>query len=413
MAMVGLAVDAGRGYVDRRALQSGADTAVEVGTMLLAYNAHQPTVPYTDTNIKDQIANAVNNSLSLGSGLSKYLGSDALCATTSTTAPTNVPRTCAWYADKNGNLVLSGGNAVQVGAGTMPPVCPVFSGICTAGVAVVPYYTHNTGFLQVVGSTVAAERSTATAVYAPVTTTSAAGVADYAVAACLNTANPPRAPQPGDQVIIQDQNWANTYSGCGVVGSVGSADFKGWYHSPIVTTQTAGKVGSFVTLFAGTSIPNPEPAGGCTFASGNCGINSPGNPPTVFITGGTKTTFTELDYFGASGGHSFGGQQADPNAIPLIHSSWLSCHGGQPPCHPLLIPVIDYFNGVGMNLMFHVAYFVAAVPDQDWKNAAQDPWTATIVSNGIVQHRGDWSGCTSNPCPPVGPNTPFSIGLVH
>jgi hypothetical protein len=445
IALVGLALDAGLAYVGRRTLQSGADGAAEAGTQMLAYNFHIPTKLYTDTDIKNVVVSELTSSASLGSGgtgLSPYQGGVAgpppPCDVTSTTVPTNLRATCAWYANQNGDLVLSGGHAVQVGGGTIPPLCPN-TAPCAAGVAVVPYYTHATIFLQALGTKIAAEGSTATAIFSPITTSNVSGLADFAVAACAGGHTPP---EERDQLVIRSNSWSSTFTGCGLVNGQVSNTFKGYFHSPFDTTQTAGAPGSGVTLQPGSSMPNPLPAGGCNLTQppvgGNCGLNSPGNPPCAnppppakntcpnFTVGAAKTTFTEEDYFKSDGGDNMGcstsGECGNPNAIPLIHASWISCNptpanGGQPPCHPLLVPVVDFFSGAGSNTFMHIAYFVAATPDADWNNSSCLPtcgvaanWTVTVVR--LVATRGDWNGCTST-CPGVGKDTPLSIGLRH
>lgn len=424
IALVGLALDAGLAYVGRRTLQSGADGAAEAGAQMLAYNFHQPTTLYNDAAIKTAVVNELQASASLGSGgtgLSPYVGGTSACNTASTTAPTNLAATCAWYTDQNGDLVLSGGLAVQVGGGSIPTLCPVNTGTCTAGVAVVPYYTHNTIFLQALGTNHAAERATATAIYAPIL--SSGGVADYAVAACAGP-NPPghTPPVTGDQLIIRSQSWSSAFTGCGLVNSEVSNDFKGYFHDPFNTTQTAGASG--LTLQPGSSIPNRVPGGGCNLTQppvgGNCGINSPGNPPPSFTVGSAKTVFTEEDYFKVDGGNSGGIDTTDPNGIPLIHASWISCNPAatNPPCNQMLVPVVDFFSGSGSNTFLHIAYWVAATPDNDWGNNACNPacntahdWTVTVVEQ--VAARGDWSGCASSSCPGVGKDTPLSVGLRH
>jgi Flp pilus assembly protein TadG len=414
IGFAGLAVDGGRAYVDRRALQSGADTAAEAATQLLAYNFHLPQLApqKTDADIKTAVTQQVNNSLSQGSGISPFPGSATDCKTTSTSAPSRLTATCAWYADQQGKLILwpastaKAGEAVQVGNGTLPPVCPadtpdpVFGTVCTVGVTVAPYYTHPTTFMNALGISTASERAVATAIFSSVITANQAGVARYAAAACAQGIedNPDLDANddvdPGDSVVIRDNNWSSTFTGCGLPNGVGSNDFKGWYHDPLVTTPAS-------------SIPtNPAPAS-CSQAT--CGIysaaNPTSNPPPALVAGAAKTDYTEFDYFQAKGGNAIGQQRSDPGAIPLIHSTWLSCQpvaaGGQPPCKPMLIPVIDYYNGNGSSIDFHIREFVAAIPDQDWNSDSQHTWTATVVPNGIVARRADFGGCFTTPCPPV------------
>ncbi|MEA2684563.1 MAG: putative Flp pilus-assembly TadE/G-like [Chloroflexota bacterium] len=410
IGFVGLAVDGGRAYVDRRALQGGADTAAEAATQLLAYNFHQPTTPKTDTDIRDAVAQQVNNSLSQGSGISAFPAAVSTdCDTSSTSAPQDKLATCAWYVDAGAKLLIwpagstNAGKAVQVGGGTLPPVCPAestdpaFGNLCTVGVSVVPQYTHPTAFVRILGDTDATERATATAIFSPVL--NVPDIAHYATAACFHG----RQIKPGDSVVIfdnQGSGWSSTFTGCGLPNGVGSSNFKGWYHSPVVTNPS-------------TSIPSPGPAGGCTQAL--CGLYSAQNPgsnppPALATSGGSKTSYTEFDYFQGAGGTSVGNQNADPQAIALIHSTWVSCQPGAPApgCQPMLVPVIDYYNGSGSNVDFHIKYFVAVVPDQDWNS--NGTWTATVVKNGIVARRAGYRGCipaAGVTCPPL-----FRAGLI-
>jgi len=401
----GLALDAGRAYVDHRALQGGADSAALSATQLIAYNLRVP-LSKTDLDVKNSVIATVNQSRASGSDVTAFPpASFAPCDTTATTAPTNKLATCAWYADFYGNLLLSpgtsgnltNGHAVQVGNGVIPPSCPSSSAVfwgsyCTAGITLVPYYAHKTLFLSALGITDAIERASATAIFTPVVTTPDTGYAHYAIADCISNS---RAPQVGDQVTLRSNSWRSTYNNqCSLQGDAGSNNFKGWFHDPKVTTPS-------------TSIPSPAPAGGCSAAIGPnyCGLP---NPAPSLTAGGAKTTFTELDYFSSAGGNAIGLEAAD---IAIIHSSYVSCHGS-PPCHYILLPVVDYVNGNGSSIDMHIINWVAALPDQDWNSPAQGDWTATVV--GKVTRRADWTGCpAATTCPPITPSTPLSLQLFR
>src|SRR5438309_5685366 len=107
IALTGLALDGGRAYLNRRALQSGADNAAEVAASLLAANFHQVGTPYTDAQVAAQVATAAGASVASGSSAVSFPpASPATCDTTSTTPLTSVAATCAWYTDSKGNLVL-------------------------------------------------------------------------------------------------------------------------------------------------------------------------------------------------------------------------------------------------------------------------------------------------------------------
>jgi Flp pilus assembly protein TadG len=401
VAMAGLALDSGRAYVDRRALQSGVDTAALSSVQLLAYNYRGPATPKSDANVSSAVQATVNQSRSSGSDLAPFGGFSASCDATSAIVPTDLTATCAWYADQAGQLVLSptssgnlvAGHAVQVGTGVMPPVCPssgnpVWGSTCTAGVAVIAYYSHPTLFLRALGIQSTSERATGTAIFAPVITTQDTGIAHYAIANCVSNSRPP---QVGDSVVMRSNSWRSTYNGqCGLQGGVGSNNFKGWFHDPTTTNPS-------------TSIPSPPPAGGCTAA--NCGLPTP--VPVINSTGNAKTQYTEFDYFNAGGGNAIGLEGAD---VAIIHSSYVSCHGS-PPCHYVLLPVVDYANGGGSSIDFHIVSWVAALPDQDWNSPSQGDWTATVVAR--VGRRADWTGCTGSSCPPPSSSTPVSIQLYR
>jgi hypothetical protein len=410
VGVAGLALDSGRAFVDRRALQAGVDTAALSSTQLLAYNFRGPATAKTDDNVSSAVRATVNQGKSAGSDLVPFVGYTTGCDTTSNTVPTNLNATCSWYANQTGQVVLSpvtagnrvAGHGVQVGNGVMPPVCPsngdpVWGNTCTAGVAVVAYYGHPTLFLGALGVPTTAERATGTAIFAPVITTQDTGIAHYAVANCVSGTRPP---QVGDTVVMRSQKWQNTYNGqCGLQGGLGPNNFKGWFSQPTTTNPS-------------TSIPSPPPAGGCDAnpASPNyCGLPNPA--PAISTTGNQKTSYTEFDYFEAKGGNNIGNETAD---MAIINSSYDSCHGS-PPCHYILLPVIDYANEKsGSAIDFHIVSWVAALPDQKvgppYTVPAQD-WTATVVAR--VARRGDWSGCTGTSCPPPSSSTPVSIQLYR
>jgi hypothetical protein len=391
VAVCGLALDSGRAYVDRRALQGGADTASEAATIMLAANFHQPPVPFIDSQVAAQVAAQVNNSTSAGSGLSAYSTSASTsCNTTSTTPPTTLTATCAWYTDTTGSLLLwpsgtsGAGSAVQVGNGVLPPVCPpasppdpVWGSSCSAGVSVVPYYTHSTIFLGALGISAAAERAVATSTFAPILTAQGSGIAHYAVwAGC--SVDDPTAVDVGDQVIIRSTDWKDS-AGCGQTG-LNPNDFKGWFHNSNTST--------------------PSTSNGC------CPV-----PQSLSCSGTGKTSYTELDYFCMSGGNSIGLESAD---IALIHASWQSCQPGSTtgPCQPVLLPSFDMMNGGGSNIQAHLLSWVAAVPDQDWNSPLQGDWTVHVVA--LVPRRGDWtSGCGTPPCPNPPPATPVVVSLLQ
>lgn len=445
VGLVGLALDGGHAFVDRRALQSGSDVSSEAGTSLLAYNFHQPAAPKTDPQVSSAIQAQVNSSASSDSQVSPFPGSAAACDPGVLTDPTNVSQvatsltaSCAWYVDGSDQtstttqkkllLWQSGANTghpVQVGNGQLPPVCPSTAAgwgtHCTDGTSVLAYYTHPTYFLRAIGQTTATERAIATSTFAPVTAVGpTGGLAHYAVwAFCTvpgsdpadgstgaadgiaDAANHPDNPadespdvdlagsnEPevdlNDIVVIRDNKWHSVATSCNPANS-NSNNFKGWFHDSVTANPSTG----------GPFPPATPPPFGFVSCSGNG-------------AGAAKTNFTELDYFCAKGGNSVGNEAPD---IALLQNAWDTCHQHTAPCAPVLLPVIDYLDEQNAsNYVFHIKSWVAGVPTKDPSSLQpSDSWEVQVVDQ--VAHRVGW--CATPPCPPPPPNAPVSINLVQ
>jgi hypothetical protein len=78
--------------------------------------------------------------------------------------------------------------------------------------------------------------------------------------------------------------------------------------------------------------------------------------------------------------------------------------------------VLDWATVQGQDVHFHIAYFAVGAPDQDYGTAFTDMsvnWTMTILPNGIVQHRSDFSGCSGPSCPVAPPTAPIVLSLYQ
>lgn len=299
VAISGLAIDAGRAYVDRRSLQSAADTAADAGARMLVgnYKAQSQSppaiIPYSDSTISTEIANVMKNTYSDGSGYTSYV---------------------ATYTDAQGNDLVN-----TVGGGTLPPSCPppVAGQDCAGGVHIVPSYTHKTLFLGAVGLTNATEKANAVATFTAVQNVNASDLMPFGIwhVNCIIDGSPtPDASAsdpylPGDRVVLDEAQWLRNEAGCGNGNNATSNDFKGYFHNNTTLTGAA---------CSGTSV----------------------------------TTYTDgMDFctFGGVAKGLAGSQQATFDAAAAGH-------------YPLIFPVIDQISGNGQYTM-NVVGFIAIIPD--------------------------------------------------
>ncbi len=144
VALAGLAIDAGRSYLDQRGLQASADTASDAGARMLAHNfvVSAPGgsgTTYSDSNIYYSLQHIISNT-AVGAGRAKTWK--------------------AYYTDKSGSTTAHGSPVQVTPSGSIPE--------WAAGVQVVTNNTHTNYILQVVGDKYAHESATATSVYGPI-----------------------------------------------------------------------------------------------------------------------------------------------------------------------------------------------------------------------------------------------------
>lgn len=225
VGVAGLAVDGGRAYVDRRALQSGADSAADSGMRMLLLDFHEsqkspPSQPYSDTQISAAVDTSVRGTLSAGSGLSNYT---------------------AFYIDSDGTHIGA------VGSGFPAAVCTVVGQtLCLAGVEVLPNYLHSTFLLGALGAPQSSEAARSASVYrlcTPGRTCLNGGIAPFTVwdQDCRPLPHPPDNSASsstedtdslvaGDVVTIADGQWSKPDhfpTNCGDGKSTTSSSFKG------------------------------------------------------------------------------------------------------------------------------------------------------------------------------------------
>jgi hypothetical protein len=381
---------------------------------MLAYNFHQLGTSYNDKQISTKVATIVNSSQAFGSGPTTFtptLGGNSACDPGAgvTTPPTGLNATCAWYTEEDGSLLLwqpgapapfVASHAVQVGSigtGTLPPVCPpatppdlIWGSHCTAGTSVVPYYSHDTMFMRVIGQDKASERASATSIFAPIISVQDSGIAHYAVWSPCSVGDPTTV-DIGDTVILRSNSYKSQNTpACPTPPNLVPNDFKGFFHNPT------------------TSLPGTSANGG------------PAPPQSLICSATTKIGYTELDYFCAIGGNTIGNEKAD---MQILHDSYASCQPNSTtaPCKPVLVPVMDEIQGATApgcgipcspsKVDMHIAAWVTVIPQQDvLVTPTSQDWTGLVVD--YLFKRGSW-GCATPPCPNPPPGTPLAINLLH
>ncbi len=196
--MVGVALDLGQAYLDRRALQAGADLAADAGAQLLAANYQAggtAAAPATDAQVQAVVDHVVHRS---GAGTSAVTSYSAV------------------YTDSSGSTLAT------VGAGLIPP--------SAVGVGVTPTDQHPTMFIRVLGIGSMQERATATTTVSVLQSIqlSSPSVAPYAV--WWQNCVAGRALQVGDHATFRSNAYGSN-AACNANGyTIGSNNFKGYFH---------------------------------------------------------------------------------------------------------------------------------------------------------------------------------------
>jgi len=236
--LVGLALDSGHAFDDRRALQGAADTAADAGMHMVLLDYHnQSTPPWSDSQISSKVQSLVNASKTAASGITSYT---------------------AYYIDETNAVYPAGCQIGHLGSGgacgasaTLTLCTSAAQSSCIAGVQVTPKYTHSTLFLSVLGIKTTTEAATSQARYnlgAP----STSGFLTFVVwhSNCDNVYNTGYVPDSdpagegdqdptavGDLVRVTDNHFfKNNSSGDSMVTACGSnnesksSDFKGGFN---------------------------------------------------------------------------------------------------------------------------------------------------------------------------------------
>lgn len=229
VAVVGLAIDAGRDYVDQRALQTATDTAAQSGASLLAADfqscVKSGTIPYTDNQITAAIT---QTTLAAGAAQGKVTGAPA----------------ADFVSYPKAGVAPSLGPVSSYTA----PYCLANSWVGPAGVEVSAQDSHSTLILPVIGVTHATEAANATALFG---TVAGGGGAPFAAwdAFCYKGSGGSLA--VNDQVVLLDPSWDKYTCGYGP-----PASFKG-YIDPVNPITLPLKSGACIQTGPGVGIKSP------------------------------------------------------------------------------------------------------------------------------------------------------------
>ncbi|HUY09024.1 MAG TPA: pilus assembly protein TadG-related protein [Candidatus Dormibacteraeota bacterium] len=229
IAVVGLAIDAGRDFVDQRALQAATDTAAQSGASMLADDFHacisSGFVPYADS----QIAAAVSKiALAAGAAQGKATGTPS----------------ADFVSYPKGGVPTSLGPVSSYAQ----PYCVASSWTGPAGLQVTAQDAHSTLILPIVGIDNAVERATSIALFGTVAGGAGAPFAAWD-AFCYTGSGGPLA--VGDQVVLLDPSWDKYTCGYGP-----PASFKG-YLDPIAPVTLPIADGACIQTGPGVGLKTP------------------------------------------------------------------------------------------------------------------------------------------------------------
>jgi Flp pilus assembly protein TadG len=361
--MLAVAVDGGRAMINRRALQSAADSASDSAMRMVLQDYHDQVagraLSFSDCNIHDRVAEiaTASNTNALGSGIDDGTGG--------TTAPV------VQYVDPTGAATPAG-----AGAGlTSTPSCPGAAYAlnlcsspsqtgCVAGVAHTPQYTQPTYVMTALGVRTTVQKATSTSVFTihgPITngfgpwmvwdqdcvtpggTFQGGGVIDP------GEASPPGATTDtdpltgetslgadnGDIVIFHDNHWskpgqqAGQITGCGDGRNTASSSLKGFIDTWL---RTPPSFDLFTLNPVGAPTPDCNTKGGTFIAT-----------VTSLHVGDCIQTLQ-------------GGNKSEPDPCVMANGPTGIGNG------VLILPEIDGLDGQGGNYAAHVTGFVAGRP---------------------------------------------------
>jgi Flp pilus assembly protein TadG len=151
VGFLGLAIDGGRDMVDRRALQTAADTASDAAMRMLVADYHAEIAGQADTfpagpasgkiDIKGKVDSIVTYAATAQSGLSAYT---------------------AIYVDSSGNQ----NGTLTIQGGSFGSLCKAPGQVnCTAGVKITPNFSHATTVFGALGAPTATEAALSASAY--------------------------------------------------------------------------------------------------------------------------------------------------------------------------------------------------------------------------------------------------------
>jgi Flp pilus assembly protein TadG len=259
IGVAGLAVDGGRAYVNRRALQGAADSAADAAMRMLLKDFHDTIKgpPYAQTFTDCQIKQQVDNIASASSTSTSSSGLDASKTVVKFTDPKDNVVSNVASDNSTGSPSCSPGTAALNLCTTANPA----SGSCIGGLRVNPQFAQQTYLLSELGMTSSVQAATATSAFRLVAP-NPGSFYGYSVweEACVpepGDASPedPFGPGPitdptqkGDIVTWTDNHWSKPNSGgpsgCGPGRNTASSSFKGGFSTdPNYQIGTSGIIG--------------------------------------------------------------------------------------------------------------------------------------------------------------------------
>lgn len=246
IGVAGLAVDGGRAYVNRRALQGAADSAADAAMRMVLKDFHDVQAGNAQTFSDCAIKQQVDSIASAGSTSTASSGLDA-------------SKTVVKFTDPDGNIVtiVAADNVTgqpNCSPGTAPlNLCSTANppaGSCISGLQNTPQFKQPTFFLGELGITTSTQKATATSAFRLVPPNPGAfygySVWDYI---CVGPTDEPVDPtEKGDIVTWTDNHWSKPNSsdpsGCGPGRNTASSSFKGGFSTdPNYNVGTSGTLG--------------------------------------------------------------------------------------------------------------------------------------------------------------------------
>lgn len=191
IVIAGLALDVGRGFVDQRSLQGGADSASDAGARMVSADFHAClnglTSPYSDTTISDVVGQTFGKAAAAQRG------------TVFNTAS---------YVNGNGSAIGTVGSD-SAGLTCTPGSPPTWSG--AYGVYVHGTEGHATMVLQLIGDKTGSEAASATSIFGVLAYGSPSLFTVWDLYCDGNSTGPPLAiTNPPESITYRDNQWSGS-----------------------------------------------------------------------------------------------------------------------------------------------------------------------------------------------------------